>query len=243
MRTADLNAFAGYAYQRSRNATVRPVLMLDTKAWMMGVRTDGTDRVFEIARAPRQNLLPAQTPYIAEIATGLPVLSMEHGTYRWMTSDERERIVEDALTLLQRGYDKMDAENLLGSYPVGEGIGTIVDVPVTMRDGRKGEIRVGFELIRPQHLLGAWGDTLNRLKQEQAETETKVRANEAKRTAGDLLDRQVADRVDALLKDGKPRSQYNGAREDITRQRSGTHFQVSVETLLKLLALAEGAAE
>jgi hypothetical protein len=242
MLSSALTAFGVFAYQSGPNANVRPCLVLDPKPWMMGTRVVSVDgapatKVFSVARSSRFTF-SAKNPLPEGMSSGLPVLMIKHGTYRWLTSNDAERIVDSAEHILLRAAEQLDVENLMGTYPFETPPERTTVVTTQSADGLNTFVEVTMELVRPQAVIGVWVTELAKKRAEYTVSEARAAQERALQSGADLLDRDVADDLDFLLDDGKKRSPITGLRPDVTRYRGGTEYQVSVETFLKLLALA-----
>jgi hypothetical protein len=241
VKTQDLTAHAVYAHRIGLNANINPVWLLDTKAWMMGERTGKNGiKQFSIEVAPRQNMRADQNPYSGPLTTGIPAVVLEASTYRWLAENDAERFADSAFDLLKDAAEEM--AGLLGDYPDENTPVRRRRVEVTLADGRKATVRATLIFIRPQNLMGAWTPVLNKERLDRDATFQTIAEREAEKASSELVDRQIADRVDAVLADGKERSPYNGLRPDVQRYRGAGELQVSLETFLRLLALAESGA-
>lgn len=233
-------------HEKDSYASGKPVLALDTVLW-----TDGRDWVEDPEkpgyRMEVRVVRPAKTGERAGQggygngyrSTGIPVLMIEHGYYRWMDSSTGEnRIATPAGDILrtavkQLGFDSSEA--MLSQRAKGEG-SPMTHVVAETADGKKISVTVRLVMARPQVLRGAWNTFLNGKNVEERaalEYRAKKEAEEARRQG---VSSEVADRLDKIL--GEDRRHFGGQdRSDCYRREGG--FQISEATLLELLRLAE----
>lgn len=241
MKTTDLAAFGTYGLMVRNSDWMRPALVLDTRPWMHGrktVRQGGQlVKAYELVPAPKQRLKAEENPY-EDLSVGIPVLVLNHSALRWFSDqDDDHRIVTPPADALARIADEVRLEENKDFQTAEPRLHTM-KVSLTMASGRLIEADAQIMLVRPQHLIGAWAAELRLQDENRQDHLAKVAEGDRIRTRSDLLDHQVADRVDQLL-GATARSQYNGLRPDIVRMRGAAQFQVSEETLLRLLELAE----
>lgn len=241
MKTTDLVHSSVYGLMVRSSDWMRPALVLDTKPWMHGQKTvrKGEDlvRVYELVPAPKQRLKAEENPY-TDFSVGIPVLVLNHSALRWFSDQEDEhRIVTPPRQVLERAAEGVrleETQDLQTSAPRLHAF----KVSLTMADGRQIEADAQIMLVRPQHLIGAWSAELKEQDANRQAHLARVSESDKVRTRADLLDHQIADRVDHLL-GPVARLEYNGLRPDVVRLRGAGEFQVSEELLLRLLELAE----
>lgn len=240
MKASELTGAAIYAHQARRHGPYTPALLLDTAACRRTVRIVGTvpdlRQVTEIVPSAKMRAEKGESAGVV----GIPILRIEHDAYRWMPTEEpsEERIATPAWSILEKAILQFGSRSLFGTFEFGQEPPSRMEIVAVNGRGKKISVGVLFELARPQSLVEAWAPLLKRLTAERDEALARARTGQQQAVAADLLDVQVAERLDALLGE-EERATWNGQRIDVQRQRGGEVFHVDTRTLLRLLDVAE----
>jgi hypothetical protein len=249
MKTSNLVTGDILAQEKDSYGSGKPVMVLDSALWTLGNEwvsnpmAPGTSTETYSFRPAKTGERAGNGTYRSNYrSTGVPVLMVEQGYYRWMDSRTPDNQIatsaQDILRAAAKQLGAESAEDLAGHKAKGSG-GWRTEVVAEMSDGTKISVSVVLTTVRPQTLVGAWNTFLNGKNQEQAykiayEAKQEIEANRRKEVSS-----SVADRLDALL--GETKRHWRGVdRDDCYRSDGG--FQVSEATLLRLLELAEKSA-
>lgn len=251
MKTSELAAKGIYAYRdRPSSYHVQPALLVEVALWKNkdewgnwnGSETRTSQRV--TSRAPKGSRPMHKQGYSGSwLQIGLPILVIEADYRRWEAStDDTRRIITQPYEILREAWDRMHILDLVADGHDGratEPISRTIEVTVALGDGSATKVDVSLELVRPQNLQDSWNDFVEAMRKDAvAQVEMEMRKAERK-AESDRVSADIAVRVTRLFDDGDTTLyDHNGDRYGL-RRRGGTTYEVSRETLLKLLELAE----
>lgn len=260
MKTADITPLATYALREKSYGSTNVALVVENVLWVEKAewfpKADGSGREERriLRRAGKGSRAGSGSNWgRAYSKTGIPLLKLSSSDYMFMNgTDVERRIVDTAHELLTRAMEKLQLLDLVDS---GQSVFFVNDEGQTRRktrttvqaryaDGHTGEVSAELELVRPQAILLGWDEHLKAAEKEAVrKAELDQRRSEAKAESNKTA-WSIRDRVGALL-DDVDQQRYNphDERYDVHREWTGSGFsskyEISQDTLLKLLALAE----
>jgi len=250
MKLAELEDKLIYAYRpRTSEDVARPAKVVEPKLWRRDEvwgYWDGAEKRTKqtvVTRAQKGDRAGRSDSWSARSwAVGVPVLIIDEMDYMWVSA--KTRIMELPFVIFAKAWAQMNPHKLVEEGHDGRFTGDIsarTTVEVPMSDGSTRSVKVTLEFVRPQALIDGWNSHAAR-KKEQAEQEILHNEAESRRRAqNNLVASEIRNRVQNLL--GEERLSSRGERYDLHRKDTSsgisTTYEVSEETLLKLLALAE----
>ncbi len=249
MKLVELADKGMYAYRpRTSDKLARPVQAVEAKLWRSDEtwgHWDGAEKrtkQYVVTRAVKGDRAGRSDSWTAlSWAIGVPVLVLDATDYMWTKA--KVRIAELPYLIFAKAWHQMNPDRLVEEGHDGRFTGEIqqrTKVEVRMSDGGTQLIGVSLEFIRPQALLQDWNSYLAERKtaiEQDAAFEAERQERQHKR---DLTAASIRTAVDALL---GPADRYDNDAERVDLHRTsvstGSTYEVSEATLLKLLALAQ----
>lgn len=251
MKTSELKTDTVYAFSEKRTwGSMSPVAVVAPELWMHQDAPDHTaptengfpSRKIVIAQAPKGWRAGRTSSYRTTIV-GVPVLRLNCAHYRWTEQSREDRIAESPQEILARVAEQIDPKSLLGEYSGGERPTLWVEIEAKLVGGGTEMVRAGLTFVRPQDIRQDWDDFIEGEKKAlQARAEAKVSWEERKKAADERQEALFA-RLRALGLEGKDRPFGDGWYELHSNSDLKSHYEIKVDLLESLIALAEKGAE
>lgn len=257
MKLGELEDKLIYAYRpRTSDSSAQPAKVVEATLWRrdeVWANWDGSDKRTKetvVTRAKKGDRAGRSDAWTHKNwAIGVPVLVIEEGDHRWHSAGVQ--FTELPFVIFARAWEQMNPDKILdedhdGRFSFTKKLSSRTTVDVPMSDGTTQSVTVRLEFVRPQTLIEKWNPYIA-AKKETAEQERIVKDQQAeRRRRSNLTASSIRNKVDALL--GSPgQYDHNAERLDLHRKSSSTGisttYEVSEETLLKLLALAEKGSQ
>jgi hypothetical protein len=249
MKLAELADKAMYAYRPSTSDNrAQPAQVVEARLWRRDEKWDIWDgepkrtRQTVVTRAVKGDRAGRSDGWSATSwAIGVPVLVLDARDYMWTTA--QVKIAELPYLIFAKAWHQMNPDHLVEEGHDGrftKEFPAKTDVEVRMSDGSTQSFVVRLEFVRPQTLIQEWNSYMAD-KKTAIERSAAFEAERAeKQRRENLRASSIRNKVDALL--GAPDSyDENVERPDLHRKSvsTGNTYEVSEETLRRLIALAE----
>jgi hypothetical protein len=249
MKSSELTEKTIYAYNPRPSANQgQPAQLVEARMWRRDEKWDTWDgepkrtKQTVVHRAVKGDRAGRSDGWSATSwAIGFPVLVLNAYDYNWTTT--RVKIAELPYLIFAKAWNQMNPDRLVeeghdGRFTTESPTRTQVDV--RMSNGEIEQFTVTLEFVRPQALIQDWNSYLGE-KKSAIERNAAFEAEQAeKRHQRDMTAMSIRASVDVLL-GLADRYDNDSERSDLHRTSvsTGNTYEVSEETLLRLLKLAQ----